>query len=811
MSLTIEVFKGGTYVALQNVSLGAPILETIDGELDKATIKFTALFENVIDVLNPVRITAGAYQRCFIAADIQTDKTASYSVYEYVVSLIAPEKYLEKVVCPSMSFTNPNDSLLDQIEKALLNAEPVEAGSIPRFRLSDKAKTALAGIPGADFFFERMNLREILDGFLSRLDARCVVKEITDYDDIVIDFRYLDRRGNKIISLPASRKRTIRNIEYLGSDVESYAENALVTYSGPSLFGRRVPIYHPSPNGWDTFKTNESTLTSSNAVISTAFPIETITNFFLPGPFVLKGHYDAGHGGGEETLLILPRLDISRNVLDEETYNILKQATLGTKLIETDKQYQQNTIYYTRGQTEIHNLRYPIFFGIEGSHLANAANNAFWNDSQVQSVMQSAEFDWYEISSPYSGSTNISSVRFQLLYIPQVDAHLKIDKDNYSSGPAATIISQQSDRIIDLVRYGDNLRGLINRVGNKEIYIDAVLDSPSEMFDLGDYTEDGYVLTSREFAIYENDLEVRYTFTKDFNARSRNIGIDRQKRIYNIPLEYFRSDTIIKQYIVAHHGSPSVNDKVINQFLRTFSDGSRHITNALVKTYWQGGESDLFELPLIGFAAGNTVNLHFRFRDNYSAGMSVENLVVGGRKVIPNPYVNELGEYDEIEIKLFWGGIKYPAADELARARQLPKVALGEYDSNGFIFSQRYRRKKDAYEHQSFTICFGIRSAEPDIIIGPALIENCALWYTASPDLRVYVTSESVKYMPGDKIVQGVVATDQSITVNDGYISVAFSNSGVQAWAIGDENRNLYIACNDSNRRTIQFIRRKRL
>ena len=90
--------------------------------------------------------------------------------------------------------------------------------------------------------------------------------------------------------------------------------------------------------------------------------------------------------------------------------------------------------------------------------------------------MQSAEFDWYEISSPYSGSTNISSVRFQLLYIPQVDAHLKIDKDNYSSGPAATIISQQSDRIIDLVRYGDNLRGLINRVGNKEIYIDAVLD-----------------------------------------------------------------------------------------------------------------------------------------------------------------------------------------------------------------------------------------------------------------------------------------------------------------------------------------------
>ncbi|MCK9537140.1 MAG: hypothetical protein M0R05_06155 [Bacilli bacterium] len=87
---------------------------------------------------------------------------------------------------------------------------------------------------------------------------------------------------------------------------------------------------------------------------------------------------------------------------------------------------------------------------------------------------------------------DITTLMFRVVYIPFVDAHLKVGKESYA-GPPATIISQQSDKIIDVSRYGDNLYGLVNRVGNKELYIDQVIDFASELYELGDYTDDNYV------------------------------------------------------------------------------------------------------------------------------------------------------------------------------------------------------------------------------------------------------------------------------------------------------------------------------
>ncbi|MCK9537134.1 MAG: hypothetical protein M0R05_06125, partial [Bacilli bacterium] len=194
---------------------------------------------------------------------------------------------------------------------------------------------------------------------------------------------------------------------------------------------------------------------------------------------------------------------------------------------------------------------------------------------------------------------------------------------------------------------------------------------------------------------------------------------------------------------------------------------------------------------------------------NFSAGMSIGNQVIGGKKVIPNPYVNENGEYEQIEINLFNDRIKSVATDELARARLLPKTSLDQYNANEITFSKTYQRKKDAYEHHSFTVCFEIKSLEDDIIIGPAIAKDNPLWWSARLEQFVYVSSE--KYNIGDKKIKGSKALNQNITISNGYVVVSFDNTDIQSWAIGDVDGNLYIACNRPSVRTIQFQRRKTL
>lgn len=856
MNILIEIYKNNAYEILSDIDIGTPMKETADGSVGQATIMFKSQVENAVELLQSVRITIGSnwrvsdegfynvasvkktaidsslssdalpvptasgwggmvaaslkpdadktyyesyvdYQRCFIIADIQSDISQTGLYYKYIVTLMEPTKYLEKVFCPSMSLTNRNDSLKEQVEKVLLNAEPVEVGSMSRFRLSDSL--IFSDVGGADFFFEKMNLREILDGIFAKIDSRCIVKEITDYNNIVIDAYPLNKRGKLINPIEFSKKRVVHNLEYLGADIESYAENAVT--------GSQKPIWQPSIGGWDTFKTYGATLTTENATIFTTFPVEKITRFIIkiPDSFNERIYF---HGILGDTLgpilyTLHGDIDITRNIVDGETYKILEVG--GSDSVKTEELYQENTIVFERGSNTatIEKYKYLLFFST--TNIERAIKNAFWNYPEVKAIRDLGEYPDYEDS--WIVSPSIDQILFRIEYVPLFNAHLKIGKKKYI-GPPATIINQQSDKIIDISRYGDNLQGLINRVGNKELYIDKIVDSVTELYELFDYTDDNYVLTSREIAVANDFLKVHYGFTENFSAQSTKIGIDRRKRVFNIPLENFKSDILIKEYIVANKGAEQNYDKIIERFIWTFYNETYLPFNmAVVKTYWgTNGESDYFELPVANFYAGNTLNFHFTFLDNASAGMSISNQILGGKKQIPNLYCNEFGEYDEIEIRLFNAASKssvYNKDPDIAKL--LPQTHISYYGTPPII--RRYQRKKDAYEHQSFTFCFEIKSEDPDIIIGPKLIEKCSFIMENGIDLFVYVSSD--KYVVDDKMVKGDIASSSSIELEDGYITVDIQTSAI--WAIGDENRNLYIACNDPNERSIRFTNKKEL
>lgn len=159
-------------------------------------------------------------------------------------------------------------------------------------------------------------------------------------------------------------------------------------------------------------------------------------------------------------------------------------------------------------------------------------------------------------------TTNISTsdykrLLFSIDYQPYCDSVVKIEKTNLeeSHSKNLSVLKNQSDRTIDATKYYDSQEALIRRMGNKEMVINAIVDFTKDysykttLWDLGAYMQlpDGdWKITQREFKNYGSDkLEIKYTFSKDFNASNVDIQINRDKRLYGIPLSNF-----VDRYII---------------------------------------------------------------------------------------------------------------------------------------------------------------------------------------------------------------------------------------------------------------------
>lgn len=837
-------YELGYYVPYDKILHGFTIHETIDDTLDFATIVCHADTEDKFRLWQSVKVEVwngnfeegeADFKKCFLIADIDvTERHTIEKSFIYTITSIEPTKYLEKVICSSMGYTNKEDTLLDQLEKALINAEPIEDGQSPRFRLSQRLENRLSGINGEDFFFTKPTLREILDGMLSVINCRAEVHEITDFNSIEIDYYELNEVKSRIEILEVLNKQTIQNIEYLGADIEAYGDN--------SFSGNREAIYHPSPNGWDTFKTQEATLTSENAAISTEFPIEEIKEFIVPCALTVNyritlntsPYVKADNESFSKTV------NIVRNVVDEETYNILENSSSDIQtLITTSTLYKKNIIYYTRGSDKIRNLKIKVLFSSEDTFKI-AVLNALMNSEIREEIYQELRVKHPEASSiiieEIISNLSYKNAIFRIKYIPYIDAHARIGKVGYSEVPS-TIIDNQSEKIIDLERYGGNLYGTINRLGNKELKIDRKLYSINDDYNIGDITADGYVLTSKDLALYNGFIKAHYEFTKDFGKLNEKIGINREKRIYNIPLESFVRDNLIKEYIIADFVPNGASNILLSEFLKTFDlRENKPITNALIQTkFYELGiqkqwsytdktnhsievssgdelptpdflpsadnyevgtvgkvynnsslemfyevkevgdeyltQSNLYELSIVPYTMATSMLFKFRFDDNYSAGMSSEGRVIGGIKQVPNPYVNSKGEYDKIHIRLFNDSdMTKPPIYDVIK--DLPKTEEYYYNLVTKHFDKTYQIKKDAYEHHQFTIQFEIVSNNPNIIIGFAIAKLNALLKTQKEDLKIYVSTNERYAITENRKVKGVLETNQQIITTDNSIIV---------------------------------------
>ena len=696
------------------------------------------------------------------------------------------------------------------------------------------------GLPAEDYINENATAREILDGLFSTVNARAVVTDITN--NYIIKVGVMDMNKTTDKTEVANRLGTFwqNNIDNFCGKVMSKVSNAT-----PQSYVFVI----------DSFKSLLNTATTNNKVVATAFNVEYFADFSLlpnndrqinvkytkgdvsynkyitipyPTPIPLIGSKD--FSGASQDLLV-----------DKEFWDALdSDAASYTNYVK------DNTLYYERGAASVDVSRtYKDLFFTQ-SVFEMTAKKAMFRYIDLNRVALLGDADCQitgmETSENFWG---IGDFIYTAKYAPLVDDVIieanKTKKQN-DRNAVFSITDGQSDNIIDLSRYGRNLVGKAQRIGNDELSIDTnvygredVLEPLDKVGDYIVYKTEMQIMSKAHYSDAEdkNWYKVRYSMTKGFNNLAEKIGLAREKRIYQIPLTGYRSTLPIRSSIayglqgnftLLQDGENNEQKKTLSAFLlqrlvNTFPSDMYNaiLMNVVVMNYH-------YVLPVVGFGAGNTMNFIGRFYDNYSAGLSFvaqRNIFkwIGGNKACQNPYVNNAGvAFGFFDISI--GNI--PALDS-DNIKKRPSVGANEvfwgFGKSDISYTKdraesiTLQKIYSLVEDNKFT---GYKKMR----IGEALIrDNYAFEVENRPTLKLYKDCPA-KYLDGNaqtfKTSEGTLvgATQDYLEVkywsyqdiNGGYLVVKNDNTEYNNCIIADDNGNIYLVAEKLSKKDGEIV-----
>lgn len=739
-------------------------------------------------------------ERFFLAAEERMEQHTKIFpyVFRHTLIYIEPTKYLEKIFVYNLCLTNKTDTLKAQIEKALVNAELIEVGQNPRFSLSSDLITFLGNTPGEDFFFDKATLREILDAMLAVKNARVYIEKIIDFNDIVISYVDMNEIKETIDFEKKCALEKSNNVEMHAGNIEGFGANSVI----PNVVFQ----------DWTSFKTTEAVLTSNNFKITTVFPIERIIKLEILCDFRVSDNA----GNSIDKYYEYP-LDLTEAVFDRDAYTLL------------DENY---------GTTP------GIGFSVDGplpSRLAFGKDNVLVYDRSGQNITGGKKTDWiifpdnpveqaieaaidracirYEIP----GSENLDRTRnwtvtlennvinclVRIEYIPYIDTYTKITKPGLYDNDQAKLsaIDNQSEKVISSLRHGINLLGKISRLGNDEYIVDTVVKDHDEIKEIGQKTIDNYIIYKKEIAYHNNYAKVRYYLSKNYNNLNERIALNREKRVYDIPLTSYLNEILIKNYILVDF-LPVNNSGIVKNFaLRALIGRTNNTVSKFVFETKSGSDTfGPFELATANYTMGNVMHFVAQCMDNYSVGYSIGGRIIGGNKVVYNPYVDDnTGEFESFKFLLT--DFRAEADNFIEQNKILPKTNYDHYISSSRSAEGEYRYLKDAYQTIKFNVALELLPAKNQfgtIIIGNRLVEHNGLikrGITTFDDAVIYVSEQAYNtteiFKAKGSVLSGASLTRSAVNnaVRVDYAPAIPSNKA--AFAIADASGNLYLAVND--------------
>lgn len=635
-------------------------------------------------------------------------------------------------------------SITDCITRACELAEPLFAGQAPKYRLDgveydNNGKVQKPYEEGTlaakydkvfapEFTATEDTLREQLKLILSYVHA----EPWLDENDVIHATDYGNVSESAAKTLPYVFNSVTSHINEYCTEIRSHAQNlaSSLGYARGVTTDPGIGLYRSIRSDTAYVRINEN-----NGVAITPAPIYSVEQ-------VMCGIATTDGSGWR----VAP-VDITPYVFEETTYNYLASYAGGYPY---SKQF---AIYYTQGSPNLKGLFYKA---------PNAINTAAFSPFAIANILSSVTgISVGTLGGYLTASTGgAASLVFSITYKPISNHFVSHGKQLYVKDETPFMqLYNQSENLVESQYYGENLRGVAARLGNIEKERTFILRDIDDVPRVGDML-DGYAISAVSCELYPFDIKCTVGLTKDFNRISEYVGINSQKRMYEISeRSAVDRDILIKETLVIGKRPSDYNRNNyiwgnLNPFYNVFKDGQNYndkISAAIFSTKDANKKviSPYVCVPVIARALGNVVTLNFSMKDNYSAGTKTQMIEgdsdVKGRWENDVPYSDYYGRAYFSTIWFLHGNnaTRFSAtAQDLAElSYALPDIDttfLTELDKAAIEVSNHLLRK-DNREKISYNVELDIKTESPDIIVGPALADLCGWVNSPPPRTKLYL------------------------------------------------------------------------
>ena len=633
-----------------------------------------------------------------------------------------------------------------------------------------------------EFSFTQSSLREILQNIGSYVhgEPRLLEGDVITYDLY---------GGNEITEFSPEGYASMsisHDVERFATNLDSSADNFVNTL-GNGIGAKTEPF----AGGFKTVRTETlySRIEDTNMLISTLNPIRSITKLevgFVGAPYNTTEFYDL-------TAFVFESADYQRLSSYDAIYPLSKAYAL----------------YYSIGMPNINGLSFrnpqiTEFEPLKNHSIINILNAV---TGQNQTSL-----------------SNFPTLAFRVTYEPIYSARVQQSKANVGEyDKPSTIVYQQGQNLIESQYYGEHLKGAIAKMGNESKIITYVKQGiPDVLPRVGELWQDedneDWYITAIAYELQPYSLKFTINLTKEFQKYSDYVGINSNKRMFEISeRQSFDSHITYTDYVVfGNANSYSVkNDGIVtlSSIMRIFREftnmptDTRKITFASLQGYTRNGDAlQEVALPVQAIANGNSAVLVCKYKDNYSAGENAT--LVDGQY-----YQNGVAYSD------FWGNMEYlsvkyftSANDPSTFAEQTDVGAkLPIFDSSNltpvFETSEPLWIKKGSTEIPTLNYQINFVSTDNSIIIGSALAKNLyAISGSTTSEVKAFFLPKRINKFSKKIDLTGALESGLVISSNEPADNpwITFRSSvradlidyDMQSWVVVDSNGELLFGAN---------------
>lgn len=686
-------------------------------------------------------------------------------------------------------------TITNVIEKLLYLAEIQRKGNYSRFSLNNEQALKYNEIEAPEMSISNSTLREALNVVGGYIHAEVRL------DNGVVYFDEYSTNENAVIKKRPVVESSSQSIEQFCSEIESNAQNLI-----PDDKEQNGNIVEPYLFGYITprAETGKVEVTDATAFIKTRYPIHKLIRLEMG---YLPDNTQVG--------------DITDYVVEKTVYDILSSYTDNPK--EQSKAYR---IYWQQGQSGITGLAWQ----------KESALFETFTDNAITRIINDKLGTSYK-----NADINITNLQFRITYIPIINARVKQVKPTLSGNKKRIVNAyNQSAYKISSTQYGENMKGVVSRLGNIEKTRTYVYNKGEELPKLASRVEDDYIISAIKVDKQHNHSKVTLGLSKRFNRQNQFVGISNEQRFYEISeknaveryslYEDFavlsRNDIEIEQ---EEKDRSIITDDMLSTVRVRFKGVDpteedmlymNEISNAVVELQnadgTQASEVKEISLPVISYSFGNSACYSFDFENNYGAGSYIASETSAGKKLqMELRYPNQLGEFEFMGIKYYWkqhyigdyGLIPSNYEDALEIGKNLPKIVVpegvSEFSPLINTLASPLRIKKDNRENIHFSYQIHCLTDDENIIVGSGLSKTFGVaGWSLNQKAVAYVLDRKIgefentiinlQSLTGIDVVTEVVANEKKLKIDN----ITPNTSGKSLVVVNADNNELLFAIN---------------